>query len=248
MVDTMIFFISFIVALIGFFYIQNHRKIKNEFIDRKIPSSPNIDFFVQDDLHNQDYLELLTRRPNYFDYVDGSYEYAYTDSYKTNEGYKLRELLLLVWWGKIKKGRTSNAKVPRYFYDRYHINPNNVTKQFFIDNLIYVDSGNIVRFTDRGKTLFQKYQDLWEIHSLKEYYGNLDRDFPFWDLDSFLIKKHTQNIIYLKEMAQFHKVLADYFIKNYPKDEDNINYNQDQVIYYLEKINTLNNVIDALKG
>ena len=138
--------------------------------------------------------------------------------------------------------------MPRYFYDRYHINPNNVTKQFFIDNLIYVDSDNIVRFTDRGKTIFQKYKDLWEIHSLKEYYGNLDRDFPFWDLDSFLIKKHTQNIIYLKEMARFHKDLADYFIKNYPKDKDNIDYNQDQVIYYLEKSNTLYNVIDALKG
>lgn len=244
----MIFFVASILLLIALFYIRNHSKSKCEFIDRKIPSSPNIDFFVQDDLHNQEYLELLSRRPNYFDYVDGSYEYAYTDSYKTNEGYKLREMLLLVWWGKIKKGRASNAKVPRYFYDRYHINPNNVTKQFFIDNLIYVDSDNIVRFTDRGKTIFQKYQDLWEIHSLKEYYGNLDRDFPLWDLDSFLIKKHTQNIIYLNEMARFHKDLADYFIKNYPKDKDNIDYNQDQVIYYLEKSNTLYNVIDALKG
>lgn len=193
------------------------------------------------------YQKLLEDRPYYFSYVSGSYDNCYNDSFITEEGYKLRELLLLVWWGKIKKGRDLNAKIPKYFYERYLINPNNVTKKFFSDDLIYVDDEGIVRFTEKGKELQEKYKALWEIHSVKEYFGNLDDDFPNWNYNKFMIKKHTQHIKYSKASYRYHKNLLEFFRNFYPQIEDQIVYYQDQCTFEIDEINKLNARIEALQ-
>lgn len=44
------------------------------------------------------------------------------DKYDTNTEFSLRELLLLIWWGKFKKGRLTTAKIPKYFIFTYNLN------------------------------------------------------------------------------------------------------------------------------
>ncbi|MCR5051504.1 MAG: hypothetical protein K6A66_02255 [Streptococcus sp.] len=194
------------------------------------------------------YSKLIEKRPDYASYTSGSYDSCYNDSFVTEEGYKLRELLLLVWWGRIKKGRDLDAKIPRYFYERYLINPNNVTKKFFADDLIYVDDEGIVRFTEKGKELQEKYKALWEIHSIKEYPKNLDDDFQDWDYNKFMIKRHKENIEYSKASYKYHKDLLEFFRNFYPKTEDQITYYQDQCTFYLNEIDKLNARIEALQS
>lgn len=46
----------------------------------------------------------------------------YDDTYITGVGYKLREILLLVWWGRTKNPRKPTSKPPRYFFYDYHLN------------------------------------------------------------------------------------------------------------------------------
>lgn len=215
-------------------------------IDIKV--NPEMKYNLEEDKYFDDdaYFKLLYNRPDYRLYVDGDYYYAYNDSYQTEEGYKLRELLLFVWWVKIKKGRNLDTNIPRYFYDRYHINPNTTTNKFLEDNFIEIDENNIVRLTDKGKEIQSKYKDLWAIHSLKNYYANLDDEFPSWNLNKFLIKKHTQSINYHKANAQYHKELLDYFRQSNPQDVDQINYFQDQVTHDLNLITQLKAEIEAL--
>ncbi|MDY5636629.1 MAG: hypothetical protein SPF57_09955 [Streptococcus orisratti] len=201
--------------------------------------------FTSTDDNDGLYCKLITNRPDYSLYVTGDYYDCYNDSFQTPEGYKLRELLLLVWWGKTKKGREIDANIPKYFYDRYKINPNKVTKMFFSDSLIELVDGR-VKLTDRGRELYQQYQSLWDIHSQKGFYGNLDNDFPTWDTKTFLIVKNTQKVNYLKAMARYHRDLLEYYRKYEPKNTEEANYHQDQCTYYLDQVNLVNTAIDAL--
>lgn len=245
------YFLIFIVTMAVLSYFQQKKAPPNSMgIEFDSPNIVNQEY-QQEEYYSgfrvdDKYIEILMKRPEYSLFVDGDYSYSYTDQYKTDEGYKLRELLLLVWWGKVKKGRNINAKIPRYFYERYHINPNNVTKQFFADKFIFSDTDNIVKFTDKGLAVKDKYINLWEIHSVKRYYANLDNDFPNWNINKFLIKKHYQNIAYLKAQARWNRELLDFLRENYPKDDEQINYQQDQVIWCLNQINQLEAEIDAL--
>ena len=46
----------------------------------------------------------------------------YNDKFITQEGYPLRELLLLVWWGRTKSERKSTISIPQYFFYDYNLN------------------------------------------------------------------------------------------------------------------------------
>lgn len=63
------------------------------------------------------YYSLIGKGPAYYKYSEREYDMpSYDDAYVTKEKYKLRELLLLVWWGKPKNGRNKNVAIPKYFF------------------------------------------------------------------------------------------------------------------------------------
>ncbi|MEQ9809233.1 hypothetical protein [Streptococcus jiangjianxini] len=194
------------------------------------------------------YQNILLRRPQLSNFVEGDYNDAFDDSYHTPEGYKLRELLLLVWWGKSQKGKALDVRIPKYYYDRYKLNPNEVTKRFFADGLLeYDETKDLVRSTTAGKELQQKYSKLWEIHSLKEYHANLDKEFTNWDIDKFLLTRHKQKIEYLKASSQFYDDMANFLRKNYPKEEQDILYYQDAKRTDQSNISKLKELLDNLE-
>ncbi|WP_203268945.1 hypothetical protein [Streptococcus uberis] len=145
----------------------------------------------------------------------------YNDKYVTDEGYKLRELLVLVWWGNKKKGNLDNIKIPKYFFQQYSLNFTKVTNKFIKDGLLITVEDNL-KLTDKGKMIYNKYKTLWEIHSfnIRSQYTLLDRDFPYWDNNEFTIACLKREIEYFTKYLEHHiKLLA--FCKNnqYPEDE-----------------------------
>ena len=103
-----------------------------------------------------------------------------------------------------------------------------MTKRFFADGLLeYNEETNLVKPTPFGKEVQQKYSKLWEIHSLKEYYANLDKEFANWDLNNFLLSRHKQKLEYYKASVKFYDEVVSFLRKNYPKEEHDILYYQD---------------------
>ena len=83
------------------------------------------------DYYTKRICRLAFDRPTMQDFWDRSFDSPhYTDSYQTSEGYKLRELLLLVWWGNTKTGRKSSITIPKYFFSDYNLNAEKLTKEF----------------------------------------------------------------------------------------------------------------------
>lgn len=86
---------------------------------------------------------MQENQPDYDKQFGRSFDYPkYTDKYDTNTDFSLRELLLLIWWGKIKKGRLTTAKIPKYFIFTYNLNVTKVTQKF-------IDKGWLVQKDDR---------------------------------------------------------------------------------------------------
>lgn len=231
-----IYFVVGFVGYIIFYLIKKRNKNKQSYSTSLLPSKKNSEVessssvSVDNDspIFDSRYQNIMLHRPQWSDFIEGDYYDAFDDSYHTPEGYKLRELLLLVWWGKTQKGRILDVRIPRYYYDRYHLNPNEVTKRFFADGLLeYNEETNLVKPTPFGKEVQQKYSKLWEIHSLKEYYANLDKEFANWNLNNFLLSRHKQKLEYYKASVKFYDEVASFLRKNYPKEEHDILYYQD---------------------
>ena len=69
------------------------------------------------------YRKVQEAQPDYDKQFGRSFDYPrYTDKYDTNTEFSLRELLLLIWWGKFKKGRLTTTKIPKYFIFTYNLN------------------------------------------------------------------------------------------------------------------------------
>lgn len=136
----------------------------------------------------------------------------YTDKFRTGNKYKLRELLLLIWWGKPKNGRKISAGIPKYFFFSYNLNAEKLTKQFYSDGLLAND-GEKVFLTDKGKELYDEFEELWEIHSLKNYPSNLDIDFEDWDKESFDEFYYNANMEYYAQEAKIQSKLIDHYSK-----------------------------------
>lgn len=162
------------------------------------------------DYYTPKYVKILKSRPNIFDIYGRDYDFPkYNDRFKTDEGYFLRELLLLVWWGKTKSGRKSTVTIPKYFFSQYNLNAEKLTREFKAKGFIF-DDGERTLLTDEGRIIVNKYLSLWEIHSTKEYPTNLDIDFPSWNKDKFDLMFYQMQNKYYNENAKFCKKMVDY--------------------------------------
>lgn len=195
-----------------------------------LPESLNVTISATNDSEywTPKYYELLTTNPNMFEFYGRSYDFPkYNDSYITQEGYKLRELLLLVWWGRTKTGRKSTITIPKYFFFTYNLNAEKLTKQFKEKGLL-IDDGEKTVLTEEGRKISDKYIDLWDIHSVKQYPTNLDIDFPTWNKDKFDLMLYQAEIRYYNANALFCNRMIEYFNSLTPsktqKAHNEINY------------------------
>lgn len=185
------------------------------------------------DYYTPKYFKILESRPNIFEIYGRDFNFPkYNDKFTTNEGYSLRELLLLVWWGKPKSGRKSTITIPKYFFSNYNLNAEKLTRQFKDNGFIFDNNGKTF-LTDKGRFIADKYLSLWEIHSVKQYPTNLDVDFPTWNKNNFDLMMYQMEIRYYSEHAKFCKKLVDYFNSlNAPTSAQKIH---DEINYYINE-------------
>lgn len=206
------------------------------------------------DYETKEYFDLITSQPFLASFQDRPYDFPkYNDSFETNDKYKLRELLLLVWWGRTKSGRKLTASIPKYFFTSYNLNAELLTRAFIQDSLLDSKDDKVI-LTAKGKALFDKYQSLWEIHSFSKHYPtNLDFDFPIWDKDKFELRLYQVNYAYYSEYINFCKRMIDYFIRfnpsqDIPKVQDQINYFNSELTFSLTKCHDLKEKITVLEN
>lgn len=195
------------------------------------------------DFRQPRYYRILETEPRIVNIWGRDFDFPYyDDSFKTEEGFSLRELLLLVWWGKTKNGRKSSASIPKYFFYDYNINAEKITRKFK-ENKWIVDDGEKISLTEKGRTIYNKYLKLWEIHSFKIYPVNLDVDFPKWDKNKYEIMAYEKDVEYYSKHAKFCDKVLDYFKSlNCPDFSSEI---ADQINFYTrEKKSDLENVKD----
>lgn len=188
------------------------------------------------DYYRPKYFKILNSRPNMSEMYGRGFDFPkYNDNFITPEGYPLRELLLLVWWGKTKSGRKSTISIPKYFFHDYNLNAEKITRKFKDKSLLYDDEGKTL-LTEKGRVIADKYSSLWEIHSAKEYPTNLDIDFPTWDKNKFDLMMCQIQIKYHSEYAKFCKELVNYFNSlNAPTSALEIH---NEINYYINEMNS----------
>ena len=198
--------------------------------------------------HDREYFRLLGEKPQFSDYIGRDLNAPpFDDTYKTNNGYKLRELLLLVWWGKTKSGRKEDAAIPKYFYSTYSLKATTLTKRFFDEGLLETNNGRI-HLSVKGKELYEQYQDLWEIHTVKNFPINLDSMFPNWNKDEFYIYYYQTLIKYYEDDIVHSTKMINYIRNNSSFDDignqeeyymTNRERNQNTIADYENKIEAL---------
>lgn len=208
------------------------------------------------DYYTPEYFKILDTGPNIFEIYGRPHNFPkYDDSFITNENYKLRELLLLVWWGNPKNGRKSTVTIPKYFFYSYNLNAEKLTNDFKSNGLL-VDIEEKTLLTEKGQTVYDKYKALWEIHVVKQYPTNLDIDFPSWDKEQFELKLYQMELTYYKAHANHCKKLVDFFNSlNIPSTSaataqdvhDQINYYINEGNSDLAKVNDYQEKIAILK-
>jgi hypothetical protein len=217
----------------GFFDFLFKKKKK-----RILPERMNVKTTISTgpDYYTREYVNLLLSRPTMQDFWDRSFDSPrYTDNYQTPEGYKLRELLLLVWWGNTKTGRKSSISIPKYFFSDYNLDAEKLTKEFKNKGLL-LDDGERTKSSEEGKQIAGKYHALWEIHSVKNFPVNLDVDFPRWDKQKFELNILISELAYYNEHARFCRNIINYFqnISGYNNHIDISN----EVNYYINNLNS----------
>lgn len=192
------------------------------------------------------FMDFYSLRPVYEDYMDRSFDMPhFSDEFKTDEGYKLRELLLLIWWGKLKKGRLADAEPPRYFFYDYNLDSAKTTRKLLRDNLLIVENEKMV-VTELGKELSTKYGTLWDIHSFKHFPTNLDLDFPNWDLDQYLLMYYKVQVSYLTDFIDYRNKKID-FLKTSTYPEKKSERNEDIKILSLDNDRDEKTIADYLQ-
>lgn len=169
----------------------------------------------------------------------------YDDSYYTGTPYKLRELLLLIWWGKTKNPRNPDSKPPRYFYYDYHLETKKVTEMFIRDGVLAKDDKSRVVLTDYGKKLFAEFEVLWEMHTYKGFLGelpNMDKDFSGWNYNSYKANNNLLEIAHLKDIIEFHTNIQ----KQYPQGSKEFKAYQQDIERDKEQIEFLFNEYNKL--
>lgn len=185
---------------------------------------------------SEDYYDILITRPSLVDYFGRSFDLpAYNDSFKTGDGHKLREWLLLVWWGKTKQGRKSSTAIPKYFFSQYNLNAEKVTRKLKVEGYLE-DLGEKTKLTAAGREFYDKYATLWEIHSFKGFPTNLDIDFPTWDKTRSEIDYYRMKENYLRDSIAFYKRMIDY-LNQYGHPDGKREAKQD-IDYYISTANS----------
>lgn len=165
---------------------------------------------IDDDyFYDEIYFQLLREQPHIADYYGRPFDLpAYNDNFETLDGHKLREWLLLVWWGNTKNGRKKDIKIPKYFFQTYNLDAEKLTASFKTSGLLEDTEGKTL-LTEEGRIFYNKYRPLWEIHSFKNYPTNLDLDFPTWNLQQMEINQYEMEIQYLSDHIAHTKKLIN---------------------------------------
>ncbi|HEM9634217.1 TPA: hypothetical protein U3L57_000120 [Streptococcus agalactiae] len=165
-----------------------------------------------------EYYALLLGSPRYDQYNNMTNNKYYNDSVETTENFKLRELLLLIWWGKKKNGRRLDSSIPTYFEENYNLDVYSLTEKF-IDKAWLMEADGIVSMTDKGHAIYKKYYKLWEIHSFKGAITNLDFEFPNWNLNCSTKLYLQRQINYLNDENKYYKQMIQFLSRSkYPED------------------------------
>lgn len=184
------------------------------------------DVSYQQDKHTKaldKYFSLLDQQPNYEKVIGRSFNNKkYTDKYDTGTPYSLRQLLLLVWLGKVKRGRLVTASVPQYFFYDYNINGKDLINHFLNSGLISVKNDRYV-LSDSAKELTKKYASLWDMHRLKGFPLCLDDDFTGLENGTLLKELYSKEIKYYQLDIQFETKLLDFYLSTpeYFESQDN---------------------------
>lgn len=140
----------------------------------------------------------------------------YTDEFKTDEGLKLREILLFVWWVRTKKPKDYNIDGPIYFSYNYDVDFRKVSQKLFdLGYMVRTEDDKVVK-TESGKILFDKYQSLWSIHTT---HLNLDEAFSYSDSDiTAAINDHK----YKREIAilESNVIHLEFLVQHFLSDDD----------------------------
>ena len=169
--------------------------------------------------YDEEYYRLLKERPELPDFTGRSWNYPkFTDQFKTEEGFKLRELLLLVWWGNTKNGRSSTTRIPKYFFETYNLDTVKLTMKFKRLGWLTEENDKIL-LTDKGSEIYKKYKGLWDLHSFKNLPICLDEDFEDFDKHEFTVNYYKTMIKFLKAEAVHNARMIQYFNQN-PNVED----------------------------
>lgn len=241
--------IILITVAVLFYFNKNNKGKSND--DNDVFSVTTTSSLYSSNKYFDEYINLIQNRPDYAKYFGRKYDLLpYADTVQTAEGYKLRELLLLVWWGNVKNGRKKETAIPKYFFSSYNLNASKLTNEFFKNEMLFENDGKIF-LTDKGKEIAKKYHDLWEIHSFKGAIMNLDFDFPGWNLDEFTKKYYLNQIKYLNAENDYYKRLNTFLNKGeYPEDaaerERMIESNFEQINSNILRINDFRAKLEVL--
>lgn len=157
---------------------------------------------------------IQSARPDYRNRFGRPLDYPkYTDKYDTNTGFTLRELLLLVWWGKVKKGRLTSARIPHYFIYEYNLNVRKVTQKFIDKGWLTEKNGRYI-LSKEAKQVVDFYGDLWEIHQADGFPICLDKDFTKWNHGKMLITFYKDEIEFQHKLIKFYKKLKSFYENN----------------------------------
>lgn len=204
----------------------------------------NVDFDISTEVYAFD--EMITEAfPPVNKYRVNPSGKRYDDTYITGINYKLRELLLLVWWGRTKSPRKTTSKPPRYFFYDYHLETKKVTDKFIQDGLLVRNNENKVVLTDLGQKIYNEYEKLWEIHSYKGFLGelpNLDAVFEKWDYKQYKANNNLLEVRHLQAIIEYNTNMRNRFRYNsneYNAYQQDINQDKEQIQFLLEEYDQL---------
>ena len=160
------------------------------------------------------YRKVQESQPDYDKQFGRSFDYPkYTDKYDTHTDFTLRELLLLIWWGKIKKGRLTTAKIPKYFIFTYNLNAQKVTQKFLDKGWLFQED-NRYFLSKEAKQATEFYSDLWEMHQADNFPICLDEDFPNWNHGKLLITFYKNDIDFQNKLIAYYNKLNSFYKSN----------------------------------
>lgn len=163
-----------------------------------------------------EYQKIRQSRPDYETHYGRPFNYpSFTDKYDTKTGFSLRELLLLIWWGKIKKGRLVTARIPKYFIYNYNLNVQKVTQKF-VNKGWLIKNDDRYSLSDKARTVADFYSELWEMHQSSSFPICLDEDFPNWNHGELRIKFYMNEIEFQYKLINYYLKL-EAFYKKHPK-------------------------------